>query len=121
MSLFSWLILGHLVGDWMLQNDWMARNKCLGLSRTALLVHCAIYTATVVAVIGLADGDYGFTQLLMSSWVVFLSHWLIDGLQLARHWRKLMRQSDLAFVQIMSDQTLHVGVLAVLAVIIPNL
>ncbi len=27
MTLFTWLTLGHFVGDFVFQNDWMARNK----------------------------------------------------------------------------------------------
>jgi hypothetical protein len=40
-------IVGHLVGDYLAQNDWMALNK--KRSSLACGVHCLIWTACVVA------------------------------------------------------------------------
>jgi len=41
------LLLGHLIGDYIVQNDWMASNKT---SRTfPCVVHCACYTLAVWA------------------------------------------------------------------------
>lgn len=39
-------IIGHLVGDYLLQNDWMALNK--KKSTFHCVVHCSIWTACVV-------------------------------------------------------------------------
>lgn len=39
-------LVGHLVGDYLLQNDWMALNK--KTSTFHCVVHCAIWTACVV-------------------------------------------------------------------------
>lgn len=44
MSLFGWLFIGHLIGDWLLQNDWMAKNKQRSLFTIAGFTHFAIYT-----------------------------------------------------------------------------
>lgn len=38
-------IIGHLVGDYLLQTDWMAQNK--KLRSWPCLVHCVIWTACV--------------------------------------------------------------------------
>jgi hypothetical protein len=38
-------IIGHLVGDYLLQNDWMALNK--KKSTTPCLIHCLLWTASV--------------------------------------------------------------------------
>lgn len=40
----NWL-MGHLIGDYLLQDDWMALNK--KRSSFACLVHCLLYTAAV--------------------------------------------------------------------------
>lgn len=49
MTTFAWLVIGHLVGDWVAQNDWMAKGKRLGLVNAAGLAHFSIYTAAVLA------------------------------------------------------------------------
>ena len=43
MTMFSWLLLGHLLGDWLLQNDWMAQGKRQGFFTLAGLIHFTIY------------------------------------------------------------------------------
>lgn len=43
-------IVGHLVGDYLLQNDWMALHKKQSSFRCA--VHCALWTLTVCAFAG---------------------------------------------------------------------
>jgi hypothetical protein len=116
MNLFAWLFLGHLAGDWLLQNDWMARNKTRRLFGAALLVHCALYTAVLVGCLALA-GELSIELGPMTGFVgaVYGSHWLIDGLGLAAGWSRLVRQTTLPLVRIMVDQTLHLWVLGVLA------
>ncbi|MEX1019024.1 MAG: DUF3307 domain-containing protein [Litorilinea sp.] len=111
MDTFSWLIIGHLVGDWCLQNRWMAEGKLRGAASGPLLVHCCIYT---VAVSGGAlfalGGQAAWWEIAGFGGAVWVSHWLIDGLNLAYHWGRLTRQSDTAVVRMGVDQTLHVGV-----------
>jgi hypothetical protein len=117
MNIFTWLLVGHLVGDWFLQNDWMAQSKSTRILNPAILVHCTIYTMAIVAAIGLARRSDASLQE-PDLWVIavtFLSHWFIDAAHLAERWGRLLRQSDRAFVRIMADQTLHVVVLVVLA------
>lgn len=43
-------IVGHLVGDYLLQNDWMALHKKQSAFRCA--VHCALWTLAVCAFAG---------------------------------------------------------------------
>lgn len=113
MSLFSWLVIGHLVGDWLLQNDWMARGKGDRLWGGPLLVHCAIYTVSVAVAPGWFTADRltweGLAQLGIA---VFVSHWLIDGFQLAAWWSRWFRQTGSEMVRVMSDQVMHLLVLA---------
>jgi hypothetical protein len=44
MSIFEKYIMAHLVGDYLLQNNWMALGK--SKSETPLVVHSAIYGLT---------------------------------------------------------------------------
>ncbi len=113
MTLFAWLALGHLVGDWLLQNDWMARGKAQARLSAACLAHCLLYTAALAPVLLSHTKD---ARLAVALAAVFVSHWAIDWGDLARRWGRLLRQTDSEAVRTVVDQTLHLCVLAALAV-----
>lgn len=75
--IFERLILGHLLGDYLLQNEWMAMNKSkFSLEGwLACTVHCIIYTLAICL----------FTWNFDPIWIVavFLSHFPIDKFALA--------------------------------------
>ena len=108
-------LVAHLVGDWMLQNDWMARHKQAQLFNMAIALHCMIYTFVIYASLWLFTLK-NLTQsvYLLFSLLILLSHWVIDATALARHWAHFFKQSDQRFVHVMVDQTMHVVVLACL-------
>jgi hypothetical protein len=116
MTLFAWLIIGHLIGDWLLQSDWMAIGKRSNWLNVAGLAHYSIYTATVGAAWLLA-GTRGKPLAFYLAWsiVVFVLHWVIDASSLVAAWMRLWRQSNREMMRVMIDQTLHLIVLAVLA------
>ena len=119
MITFAWLMMGHLVGDWLLQNDWMAQGKKMGLVTFAGWTHFALYTATIMSAFwlsGVRGKPLAFYVALSA--IVFLSHWLIDSTRLVERWMRFYRQSNLEVVRLMVDQTLHLLVLAVLAALI---
>lgn len=70
------MLLGHLVGDYLLQTNFLALNKAKYTLTgwIAALVHCIIYTAAVCAIMGIFDWKW---QL-----VVFLTHFPIDKFSL---------------------------------------
>lgn len=47
------LLVGHYIGDFMLQSDWMALNK--SKDWTALVAHVAVYICTLTAVLAAVD------------------------------------------------------------------
>lgn len=113
MTTFDWLLVGHLLGDWMLQNDWMARGKQQRLFNPAIFVHCLIYTGTLVVILWQSSPQsLTLSSYLVFALLVFFSHWGIDAPNLAARWTTFFKQSDLVFVRIMVDQTLHLLVLA---------
>jgi hypothetical protein len=66
-------IIGHMVGDYLLQNDWMAANKTS--SGPVCVVHAALWTAAVVA-----------CGSIWNPWAalwLFWTHLLIDRFRLA--------------------------------------
>lgn len=66
-------LIAHLIGDYVLQSDWMATNKT---SRSSVaLVHAFIYTAPFLLI----------TQSLVAILVICLTHAVIDRFRLARY------------------------------------
>jgi len=83
------MLLGHLVGDYLLQNNWMAigKTKHNGIGWLACTVHCFLYSLAVC--------------LLMWQWtmawfaVVFLSHFVLDKFGLPEKYLKLINGRSL--------------------------
>lgn len=115
MNTYIWLLLGHLLGDWVLQNDWMAKGKKKGLFTLAGAVHYAVYTGVILGALwlsGVTGRGLGF--YLGCGIFVFVSHWLIDATDSVEWWMRFYRQSRLEVVRVMVDQALHLLVLLVL-------
>lgn len=63
----------HLIGDYILQNDWMARTKT---SKTlAALCHATVYSIPFILL----------TQSPQALFVIWFTHLLIDRFRLARY------------------------------------
>ena len=113
MTIIAWLLTAHFVGDWLLQNDWMARGKATHCLSAACLTHCAVYTATFALLLPLVLPLTPTHYLLLLAYI-FVTHWLIDGGQLANRWGGLIGQTDTAFVRIVVDQIFHLLTLVLL-------
>jgi hypothetical protein len=76
-------LIGHLLGDFILQNDWQAMHKKARSLRgwIACLVHCLLYTAIVCACTG-----WWSWQLIV---LVFLSHFPIDKTYVVARYMKV--------------------------------
>jgi len=63
-------LLLHLIGDYILQNDWMAQNKKKGswIGSIACQAHCIIYTIPF----------FLSTQDLLQIFLIYFTHYLID-------------------------------------------
>lgn len=119
MTIFVWLLIGHFIGDWMLQNDWMARSKRGRWWSASCVVHCLVYTSTLVLIAWFGSGRTAeLTQLAFLFLSTLLTHWLIDGFNLAKHWGRIVNQTQNESVRIVVDQTMHLFVLGVLASLI---
>jgi hypothetical protein len=115
MDTFTWLFIGHLLGDWLLQNDWMAKGKKRGLLTLPSTVHVTIYTIAIVSALFISGFKAKPLAFYLSlSLVIFVSHWLIDATDGVERWMRFYRQSELEIVRVMVDQTLHLLVLVLL-------
>lgn len=85
------VVLAHFVADYLLQPKSMAiqksDNTCEGWS--AAVVHCYIYTATMMAFVGIGD-------LILAGWIL-LSHFIIDKFSLTTYWMKMIKGRDLSY------------------------
>jgi hypothetical protein len=84
-DLFVLALLGHLVGDYLLQTKHMALQKSApGWSGVLTCTsHVAVYTAAVCA--------FWWTINPVVAVLVFVPHWIIDRWSLASPWLKMIR------------------------------
>jgi hypothetical protein len=115
MTPFEWLLIGHFIGDWAFQNEWMARHKQNALFNWAIFVHCGIYTAVLLSILRFLYSDLDAPlPLILFAAIIYVSHWLIDATNAATYWMQLLQQSDLPIVRIVVDQLFHLLILALL-------
>ncbi len=105
MSLFEWLLIGHLVGDFLLQNRWMAENKARYWG--PLLVHCLVYTSAV-SLLALCAGGLSWPGII----IVFAAHIVLDRRKFTDFWANKITNADMPWLKIMIDQSWHLVVLA---------
>ena len=111
MNLFDWLIVGHLVGDFILQTRWMAAKKAT--EWPPLIAHSAVYTAVLFLFAQMAGG-----LSFQAAAVIFGSHLLLDKRIFTNYWsQRIASQEANGWLRIMVDQTCHVIVLAVATLI----
>ena len=77
---YWFMFLGHLLGDYFFQNNWMALNKKKPTSEGyyACLFHCFIYTVIVSLCLLITNYQVSLVQF----WLIFFSHWIFDRYEL---------------------------------------
>lgn len=93
-------IIGHLVGDYLLQNDWMALKK--KKASLPCIVHCLLWTLSVMFFaewygwrdIGWASERYWFDWRVFG--FLFITHFIQDRTQIIKHWMRFNGQSSFA-------------------------
>jgi len=83
------LLLGHLAGDYLLQNEWMALSKSKNTMNgwMAAFVHCILYTAAICLFM------WNFDPIWIV--VVFLSHFPIDKFSLTDKYLRYIKGRSL--------------------------
>jgi len=104
-----WLIFAHFIGDWGLQNHWMAENK--GKYWFVMFAHCMVWTACIciaLEYIGLfAWWHIGF---------LVTGHWICDVWKCSVYSKKpLCQQSSLWHLYL--DQVIHLFQLGIVYLI----
>lgn len=112
MNLFAYLLLGHLVGDYLLQTSWMAMNKAN--KWVPLLTHCFVYTLSVCLAIFIAGLSLPIAVVL----IIFISHVFLDKRVFVVWWAKHImgvKQPEGNWLIIMADQVFHLLILGFIA------
>lgn len=78
--MFADAVLGHLVGDYLLQNDWMQSKKT---NSVTCAIHCALWTASVMLFTGWP---------LVLAPVLFALHFVQDRTQIIAAYMELVGQ-----------------------------
>lgn len=116
MSLFDWLLVGHLVGDFLMQTEMMA--KCKVQSWPWMVKHVGRYMAAMMAVIGAYALTHPVPFWLVVVVLLFIAgtHVVLDRRHFTQGWMRLVGVStDHPWMPIVVDQVFHVLVLAVVA------
>jgi hypothetical protein len=105
-----WGMTAHMVGDWMLQTDWMATNK-MNLRHPAGWVHSGIHLALMLLIFPLPAALF-----------VACTHLLIDTRVPVRWWMTNIKRIPsgspaMLYLDIWMDQVFHV-VIMVIAVLL---
>ena len=111
MNTLAFAIIGHLVGDYLLQTDWMAEGKKRSSFICAL--HCLLWTAAVVVLAG-----------WWKWWVapiLFATHFVQDRTQIIPWFMRATGKAGFAvgpmapWSVVAIDNTFHLLTLAILA------
>lgn len=105
MELFDWLLVGHVVGDFILQTRWMAEKKAKEI--LPLFIHAAVYTITLALFALLANG---------LSWLgiglIFVCHLILDQRNFVDFWSaKVNGNTNTDWLKITLDQAWHILIL----------
>ncbi len=111
MSLFDWLLIAHLIGDWLFQTEYEVLNKAKGrFFNQALWAHVIKYTACFVPVVYLFH--LGWWPLVP----IFASHLWLDRRTPIIWWQKNIKRANDSWPNLVVDQIFHLLVIVVIAV-----
>jgi hypothetical protein len=124
VSIFASFLVAHMVGDYLFQTDWQARNKRGGLSGgvpfRALFSHVTTYTlAFAPALIWIGDQlDAGWA--LLAAALIFLPHLVLDDGRVVRLYLARVKHVDGFDVGIAAsvDQSFHILSLFLVAILL---
>ncbi len=108
MSNFDYLLIAHLLGDFLFQTKWMADNKLNNW--LPLLTHAFVYTAIIWIISYVAFGGLSLVGYLL----LFSGHLILDRRTFVNLWSsKIMLSNETpVWVTIVIDQSFHLILLA---------
>lgn len=119
MSLFDWLLVAHLVADFLMQTDDMAKHK--GHSWQWMTRHVGLYMAVMTPLLIV----YAAFHSIPAGWVaagllfILVTHVILDRRGFTQWWMRVVGISnDQLWISIIVDQVFHLLTLAIVAQIL---
>jgi hypothetical protein len=125
VSVLAAFLVAHMVGDYLLQTDWQARNKRGGLggdpvARRALVTHVATYTLAFLPALIWIGVELEPVWAAVAGVLVFLPHLLIDDGRVVRLYLVRVKRADGLNIGLAAsvDQSFHVLSLFLVALLV---
>jgi hypothetical protein len=125
VSVFAGFLVAHMVGDYLFQTDWQARNKRGGLSvsgeaRRALFMHVTTYTLAFVPALIWIGSELDAAWAVLSAVLIFVPHLVIDDGRIVRLYLSRVKRADGFDVGLAAsvDQSFHVLSLWLVAMLV---
>jgi Protein of unknown function (DUF3307) len=124
-ALLAGFLVAHMVGDYLFQTDWQARNKRGGLggdplARRALLTHVSSYTFAFLPALVWIGADLDAGWAILAAALIFLPHVVIDDGRIVRAYLSHVKRVNGFDVGLAAsvDQSFHVLSLWLVAMLI---
>lgn len=125
VSVLAAFLVAHMVGDYLLQTDWQARNKRGGLgpdplARRALVTHVTSYTLAFLPALVWIGTELEPVWAVIAGVLVFLPHGLIDDGRVVRLYLVRVKRADGLDLGLAAsvDQSFHVLSLFLVALLV---
>ena len=125
VAVLAGFLVAHMVGDYLFQTDWQARNKRGGLTgdglaRRALVTHVTTYTLAFLPAFIWIGSELDVAWALAAAVLVFVPHLLIDdGRGVAFYLARVKGVEELNLSLAASvDQSFHVLSLFLVALLV---
>lgn len=125
VSVLAAFLVSHMVGDYLLQTDWQARNKRGGLgndavARRALVAHVSTYTLAFLPALVWIGSELEPVWAVVAGVLIFLPHLLIDDGRIVRIYLVRVKRADGLNLGLAAsvDQSFHVLSLFLVALLV---
>jgi hypothetical protein len=125
VSVLAGFLVAHMVGDYLLQTDWQARNKRGGLgtnpiARRALLTHVTTYTLAFVPALVWIGSELEPVWAIVVAVLIFVPHLMIDDGRFVALYLSRVKRVDGLNVSLAAsvDQSFHILSLWLVAMLV---
>ncbi len=125
VSVLAAFLVAHMVGDYLFQTDWQARNKRGGLgtdpvARRALVSHVTTYTFAFLPALVWIGTELEPVWAVVAGVLVFFPHLLIDDGRIVRLYLVRVKRADGLNLGLAAsvDQSFHVLSLFLVALLV---